>query len=98
MVEIVPSATPILQSQAAHTALGPEAIERLAESLPLPNIFFLWSLGESCPERCGSIICPQILTESEFNNFENAVNNSDFQQASNDDLREGVLGVLVEDC
>ncbi len=37
---------------------------------------------------------PQILKESEFNDFESAVNNSEFQQSSKDDLRKGVLRVL----
>ncbi|XDV42571.1 hypothetical protein PO909_011204 [Leuciscus waleckii] len=36
----------------------------------------------------------QILTESEFNDFESAVNNSEFQNARKDELREGVLRVL----
>ena len=36
----------------------------------------------------------QILTESEFNDFESAVNNSEFQNARKDELREGVLSVL----
>ncbi|KAI2654658.1 Multifunctional CCA protein [Labeo rohita] len=36
----------------------------------------------------------QILTESEFSDFENAVNASEFKQGSKDELREGVLREL----
>lgn len=36
----------------------------------------------------------QILTETEFNNFENAVDTWEFNHASKDYLREGVLMVL----
>ena len=41
-----------------------------------------------------SLLTSQILTESEFNDFESAVNNFEFQNARKDDLREGVLRVL----
>lgn len=101
-VETVPSATPILQVQVVHTALGPKAIERLAESLPLVHGHFsefrrefsrkMWLYDMSLAEV--TQLMSQILTESEFNDFESAVHNSEFQQASKDDLREGVLRVL----
>ncbi|KAL1258961.1 hypothetical protein QQF64_009538, partial [Cirrhinus molitorella] len=39
-------------------------------------------------------ILSQILTESEFSDFENAVNKSAFKNATKDELREGVLREL----
>lgn len=101
-VDALPPVTPILQLQAVSTTLGPDTIERLAESLPSVHRHFSefrralsrkmklydMSLAEVTQ------LMSQILTESEFNDFESAVNNSEFQHSSKGELREGVLRVL----
>ncbi|XP_051759454.1 uncharacterized protein LOC127517609 [Ctenopharyngodon idella] len=101
-VGAVPSVTPILQLQAFSTALGPEDIERLAESLPSVHRIFsefrreLSTKMKLCDMSLAEVIqlMSQFLTESEFNHFESAVNNSEFQHSSKDELKEGVLRVL----
>ncbi len=100
--ETIQSETPILQTQLVCAALGPEAIERLSESLALIHGIFsefrrelsrkMWLYDMFLAEV--TQLMSQILTESEFNDFESAVNNSEFQQASKDELREGVLRLL----
>ncbi|KAI2661093.1 Gag polyprotein [Labeo rohita] len=100
-VETVPSATPRLQLQAAHTALGPKDIERLSQSLPSARTNFsefrraLTSKMRLYDMSLTEVtqLMSQILTESEFNSFESAVT-SELQHASKADLREGVLKIL----
>ncbi|KAL0150421.1 hypothetical protein M9458_054238, partial [Cirrhinus mrigala] len=100
-VETVPSATPILQLQAVHTALGPKDIERLSQSLPSARTNFsefrraLTSKMRLYDMSLAEVtqLMSQILTESEFNSFESAVT-SELQHASKADLREGVLKIL----
>ncbi|KAI2647052.1 Gag polyprotein [Labeo rohita] len=100
-VETLPSATPILQLQALHTALGPKDIERLSQSLPSARTNFsefrraLTSKMRLYDMSLAEVtqLMSQILTESEFNSFESAVT-SELQHASKADLREGVLKIL----
>ncbi|KAI2655653.1 Metabotropic glutamate receptor 6 [Labeo rohita] len=100
-VETVPSATPILQLQAVHTALGPKDIEGLSQSLPSARTNFskfrraLTSKMHLYDMLLAEVTQPmsQILTESEFNSFESAVT-SELQHASKADLGEGVLKIL----
>ncbi|XDV22716.1 hypothetical protein PO909_027562 [Leuciscus waleckii] len=85
-VDPVPSATPI---QAVKTSLGPKDIERLVESLPsVQRNFFEFRRELSKKMRLYDMslaevtqLVSQILTESEFNDFESAINNSEFQNA-----------------
>ncbi|XP_050964788.1 uncharacterized protein LOC127164772 [Labeo rohita] len=100
-VETVPSATPRLQLQAVRTALGPKDIERLSQSLPSARTNFsefrraLTSKMRLYDMSLAEVtqLMSQILTESEFNNFESAVT-SELQHASKADLREGVSKIL----
>lgn len=100
-VDPVPSATPILQSQAMNTALCPKDIERISQSLPSARTHFsefrrtliskmhLYDMSLTEVTQLMS----QILTESEFNSFESAVT-SELRHASRGDFREGVLNIL----
>ncbi|KAI2661136.1 Tyrosine--tRNA ligase [Labeo rohita] len=100
-VETVPSATPRLQLQAVRTALGPKDIERLSQSLPSARTNFsefrraLTSKMRLYDMSLTEVtqLMSQILTESEFNNFESAVT-SELQHARKADLREVVSKIL----
>ena len=100
-VDPVLSTTPILQLQAVKLSLGPKDIERIVESLPsVQRNFeeFRRELSKKMQLYYMSLaevtqLISQILTESEFNDFENAVI-SELQNASKDELREGVLKIL----
>ncbi|XP_048034872.1 uncharacterized protein LOC125260506 [Megalobrama amblycephala] len=101
-VDTVPSVTPILQLQAVSTTIGPEDIERIAENLPSVHrnfSEFRTELSRKMKLYDMSLaevtqLMSQILKESEFNDFESAVNSSEFQHSSKGELREGVLRVL----
>ncbi|XDV29336.1 hypothetical protein PO909_032473 [Leuciscus waleckii] len=95
-VDPVPSATPI---QAVKTSLGPKDIERLAEGLPSVQRHFSEFRRElSKKMRLYDMslaevtqLISQILTESEFNDFESAVNNSELQQVSKAVTYSGIV-------
>ncbi|KAK9976555.1 hypothetical protein ABG768_021760, partial [Culter alburnus] len=101
-VDAVTSVTPILQLQAVSTTIGPEDIERIAENLPSVHrkfSEFRTELSRKMKLYDMSLaevtqLMSQILKESEFNDFESAVNNSEFQHSRKGELREGVLRVL----
>lgn len=100
-IKSVPPNSSVVQVQTVAKVLGPKDIERLSQSLPSARTDFSefrralirkmrlydMSLAEVTQ------LMSQILTESEFNSFESAVN-SELQHASKGDLREGVLKIL----
>ena len=98
---VTPNSSVVQIQTVAKTSLGPKDIDRLSQSLPSARTNFsefrraLFSkmhlYDMSLPEV--TQLMSQILTESEFNNFESAVT-SELQHVSKGDLREGVLKIL----
>lgn len=98
-VKMAVSSVSVVQLQ---EELGPETIERLAESLPSAHSNFSeFRTALSRKMRLYDLsldkitqLMSQILSESELSSFETAVKSSELQCACKDGLREGVLKVL----
>lgn len=103
-VEVIPPPPPVVQVQTVIKTLGPEAIERLAQSLPSARVnlseFRRALTKKMCLYDMSLAEITQLmsiaLTESEFHTLERTVNTSEFKRSSKDELREGVLRILKD--